>query len=1322
MEIPIELIEQLANGDCVLFVGAEVSIDTSLQRKLPSWSELAQALALHCNYTGLDRSLPRIAQYCELEKGRQELVKFITEKIADPQIGFLVTHKLIAQLPLNIVITTNWDCCLEVAYKNLSRPYDLIVRNEDISYLSPDKVTLVKFHGSIEQPETMIITEDDHNDFLSEFHSFPDVLKAAIATKPLLFLGYNLEDNIFKRFYTEITREVDRQKRRTYVVQSSPSHFVVKWASQKEIKIIDIDTIEFLEALVKKVEEQPVRKVAEMRPHHLIHLITKLPYKALNSFESTDESIFFGRTDEKRRLLSLITSYRLVVLYGESGVGKTSLINAGLEPSLARLGYLVIKVRDYEDTSVAIKREVNRQLPKPIQNSSIILRDFLRHAVNTFTIDGNDAGRRQFDIYSQYEIGLGKFLDRIAQNESSYIEGLTYAHRLIENIKNTREHGDTETLRNERSQIIEQLNWFAKQTLNKTFSEFCNLATSLNQIELDKGQLQGIVIILDQFEEFFIHLNLKSRNEFIKDLVDVYDDRRLIVKFLFSLRDDYFAKLNAFEQQIPEIFRNKFWLERLNREEAVEAITEPVRFLGISYETQLQQQLLNDLLDRGIYPPHLQIVCNRLYDTLNENEKEITIAHYEKLGKAEHILSTHVSSVLAELPDDLVAMGKTTLIGLVTSSNTKAAVNETTLEVLMGGSSNERVIVLSKLVNSRLVQRYQRDESVYYELAHEYLIHEIAKWIDEKVRGIKEVRNLLAREIDNWYQYETLIPRDRLKILNDYREKLELDKHAQELLARSALATNTDPIEWLRLLKNPKVIEGVLLEAVHHNKPRVRLYAVTELKRISTEASYNALVNVALDDSISIIRWTAVEGLTQISPDRASQYFLSIVQKIEGDQTFENAAEAFAVLQEGGVSMRVASLKDFGILLTITFFSVATNVGGRTGPFRQFFIIGVIAGLIGGAIGGVLSSVVSGDIMQPLVFPFIILFRWISKGGIQQFIESLSVWSLYFIEMIKKLVITFISIPYIQSIIAQHNNDQVLRKWLTYTMVFYVVLLITLWSLRKKYSTAKKLSNLLSTPINLLLLPVRIIILIIRYLAKFFKAFANLFNLSKWLTRSQVSQFGIIFLLLTLLFSWWVIGLAIWGVIVGGVFAGGGVGLIRSWGFRDFRRWESLFAPALSYIPILILAIIAIPFEIINAIFTGSMPSGFFSLKLHICYIAKGFAIGLAPVLATSNALRSISTKQAWQIFSWLLGSPDFASKAFQQVPKISLMALLIPLVISVLSSILLMQSLADILSWGSITITIAFAFAITYALPVEMRQEIADRWYSPYDKLMLLK
>ncbi len=71
-----------------------------------------------------------------------------------------------------------------------------------------------------------------------------------------------------------------------------------------------------------------------MTVHALSNGVDKRPYVGFRPFQAEDGDRFFGRSTESRDLAALWRANRLTVLYGTSGVGKTSLLMAGVIPLL----------------------------------------------------------------------------------------------------------------------------------------------------------------------------------------------------------------------------------------------------------------------------------------------------------------------------------------------------------------------------------------------------------------------------------------------------------------------------------------------------------------------------------------------------------------------------------------------------------------------------------------------------------------------------------------------------------------------------------------------------------------------------------------------------------------------------------------------------------------------------------------------------------------------------------------------------------------------------------------------------------------------------
>lgn len=74
------------------------------------------------------------------------------------------------------------------------------------------------------------------------------------------------------------------------------------------------------------------------------------PYRGVHPFRYIDRHYFFGRETVVDDLLIEISLYRLVLLFGESGAGKSSIINAGLIPALKERGFNPERLRVSPET------------------------------------------------------------------------------------------------------------------------------------------------------------------------------------------------------------------------------------------------------------------------------------------------------------------------------------------------------------------------------------------------------------------------------------------------------------------------------------------------------------------------------------------------------------------------------------------------------------------------------------------------------------------------------------------------------------------------------------------------------------------------------------------------------------------------------------------------------------------------------------------------------------------------------------------------------------------------------------------------------------
>ena len=91
----------------------------------------------------------------------------------------------------------------------------------------------------------------------------------------------------------------------------------------------------------------------------------------LRPFTEASQAFFFGRDEEIRDMFLRVREHTLTVLYGQSGLGKSSLLGAGLVPKLKVEGYspVVIKL-DFTEAADSVVEQVHNGLPSDTRRNS----------------------------------------------------------------------------------------------------------------------------------------------------------------------------------------------------------------------------------------------------------------------------------------------------------------------------------------------------------------------------------------------------------------------------------------------------------------------------------------------------------------------------------------------------------------------------------------------------------------------------------------------------------------------------------------------------------------------------------------------------------------------------------------------------------------------------------------------------------------------------------------------------------------------------------------------------------------------------------------
>lgn len=89
----------------------------------------------------------------------------------------------------------------------------------------------------------------------------------------------------------------------------------------------------------------------------------KSPFKLLDAYTVTDKELFFGRKKEINLLYELVFTSPLILIYGQSGTGKTSLVQCGLAGRFKGPDWFPLFIRKQDNILDALHAALNHYVP-----------------------------------------------------------------------------------------------------------------------------------------------------------------------------------------------------------------------------------------------------------------------------------------------------------------------------------------------------------------------------------------------------------------------------------------------------------------------------------------------------------------------------------------------------------------------------------------------------------------------------------------------------------------------------------------------------------------------------------------------------------------------------------------------------------------------------------------------------------------------------------------------------------------------------------------------------------------------------------------------
>ncbi len=440
-------------------------------------------------------------------------------------------------------------------------------------------------------------------------------------------------------------------------------------------------------------------------------------YPGIRPFKQEEDYLFFGRTTEINELLHSLKVHDVFVLFSKSGLGKSSLINAGLSQKLLKEKMYPINIRfldsnDYPIEKVAeqvkkiIPRERLKNIPEAFQNNLWLLLSMW---------DNPDIPILLFDQFEEF----------------FYYPPNVRAEAI--------------------SEIADSIETKIPLSLKEKIDKNDDLVES-KKIEL-----------LDQLEKLSIEKAAKP-----------------MVKLVFAIRSDRLSQLDEVSKKIPGIFSNRYQLKPLKKARAEQAIALPAQlrqkggkmFRSTAYEYSIESlriilEAISNKQDE-VESTQLQIVCGELESIAiakNKGGADYMIIEPEDFGGKEgiqKILNKFYEDQLEKLrtdeelllqDEDMKAIRHLIEDELLSNSNKRISQHADRVKGLLTGVKQDVTFIsgvqkeeaiINKLLELRLLREDDSHLGKVYEISHDTLVESIIIARDKRK---KEGRNTLNEQL-----------------------------------------------------------------------------------------------------------------------------------------------------------------------------------------------------------------------------------------------------------------------------------------------------------------------------------------------------------------------------------------------------------------------------------------------------------------------------------------------------------------------------------------------------------------------------------------------
>jgi WD40 repeat protein len=291
-------------------------------------------------------------------------------------------------------------------------------------------------------------------------------------------------------------------------------------------------------------------------------------------------------------------------------------------------------------------------------------------------------------------------------------------------------------------------NYLFTDTETSVFISDFTINIILNKIRLAAERNHTLVIVFDQFEEFFfVNSSLAERVKFYEFFVECLNIP--FVKVILATREDYLHYLLEFERlnnssyhscNLDVINKNildkdiRYYLGKFDYQDTISIIYSLIQRSHYEMSDELINQLVQDLAGEinEVHPIELQIVGAQL-----QAENITTLEQYQLCGGSEKLVERWLEEVIRDCGQENEALSQQLLFELTDEKGRRPLKAKADLIAAFKTEEDKQIkehsdqlissleLILEILVGSGLVLRVQEELGDRYQLVHDYLVEPI---------------------------------------------------------------------------------------------------------------------------------------------------------------------------------------------------------------------------------------------------------------------------------------------------------------------------------------------------------------------------------------------------------------------------------------------------------------------------------------------------------------------------------------------------------------------------------------------------------------------